>query len=61
MTLDAALLQWLVNQGTAVFVLVVGILVLGKKLDTWNTNVQQLTIAVNALQAAVVAHMPRTR
>jgi len=61
LTIDAALLQWGINQGVAVLVLVVGILVLGRKLDMWNAQVEQLTIAVNALTAMVQAHMPSGR
>jgi hypothetical protein len=34
---------------------------LGQRLDKWNDAIERLTIAVNALQASVDAHMPPGR
>lgn len=56
MTWDAALLQWVINQGVAVGILIWAIGFLGSKIDTWNTNMAQLTAAINAHVAAHTAN-----
>lgn len=61
MAIDASFWQWLMAQGPVVALFAFAIYVLGQKLDTWNTNITQLTIAVNALSAMVQAHMPSGR
>jgi hypothetical protein len=59
--IDATVLQWLMAQGPVVALFAWAIWVLGRKLDDWNGNITQLTIAVNSLTAMVQAHMPSGR
>ena len=59
--IDASFWQWLEAQGPIVILFGFAIYVLGAKLDQWNTNITNLTIAVNALTAMVQAHMPPGR
>ncbi len=59
--IDATVLQWLMAQGPVVALFAWAIWTLGGKLDAWNTNITQLTIAVNALTTMVQAHVPPAR
>jgi len=63
-TFDAGTLgfvQWLISQGIGVAVAVVVLWLVGRKVDQQNGNIEQLTIAINALAALVQSHMPPGR